>query len=355
MSTFTDAATDRRRFLFGGAALGAGALVAGCTGSGDEGNGGGDLVAQGNSPGADATGRRVTIGLSIPAADHGWMASIGENARAQADAFDDVQLEAREGTNDVNEQVSQVQTLINRNVDVLAVLPFNGESLTAVAREAMQAGIPVVNVDRIFASPLAYRTWVGGDNYGMGVSAGNFIAARLEEQGKTDNPVIVEVAGIDNLPLTQERSDGFKEALSSHNLEITTRQSAEFTPQSGREVMGQLLQAQPEIDAVWNHDDNQGTGVLAAIEQTGRTDEFFMVGGAGSQEMMQHIKSDDGPVAATVLYPPTMSASGIQLARLIGQSRKMSDLVERSVPSKVTLYSATVTKDNVDQYMELGF
>lgn len=61
MSTFTDAATDRRRFLFGGAALGAGALVAGCTGSGDEGNGGGDLVAQGNSPGADATGRRVTI------------------------------------------------------------------------------------------------------------------------------------------------------------------------------------------------------------------------------------------------------------------------------------------------------
>lgn len=355
MSPFKDPATDRRRFLFGGAALGAGALVAGCTGSGEDGSGASDLVAQGNTPDSRATGKTVTIGLSIPAADHGWMAAIGENARAQADAFGDVQLEAREGTNDVNEQISQVQTLINRNVDVLAILPSNGESLTEVAQEAMRAGIPVVNVDRIFASSLAYRTWVGGDNYGMGISAGNFIAERLQQQGKADNPVIVEVAGVDNLPLTQERSDGFKEALSSHNLEVTARQAAEFTPQSGREVMGQLLQAQPQIDAVWNHDDNQGTGVLAAIEQTGRTDEFFMVGGAGSQEMMQHIKSDDGPMAATVLYPPTMSASGIHLARLIGQSKKMSDLVERAVPSKVTLYSATVTKENVDQYMEVGF
>lgn len=349
-----DLAAGRRRFLLGGAALGAGALVAGCTGSGDQGDGASDLIAAGDQTSA-SPGQTVTIGLSIPADDHGWMGAIGDNALAQADALSDVEVRSTEGTNDVNEQISGVRTLINQQVDVLAILPFDGESLTAVAEEAMRAGIPVVNIDRIFASALAYRTWVGGDNYGMGVNAGNYIASRLQEQGAGDNPTIVEVAGIDNLPLTQQRSDGFSEALDSHGFEVTMRQAADFTPQQGREVMGQILQAQPQIDAVWNHDDNQGTGVLAAIEQAGRTDEFFMVGGAGSREMMQHISSGDSPVVATVLYPPTMSASGIQLARLVGQSRGMSGLVERAVPSSVTLYSALVTQQNVNQYMEIGF
>ncbi|RCW45786.1 monosaccharide ABC transporter substrate-binding protein (CUT2 family) [Halopolyspora algeriensis] len=357
MSQSTNGTTHRRRFLFGGAAVGAGALLTACTGSGSsEENNASELVGNQNQQGSNAKpGKTVTIGLSIPSDDHGWMGAIGANALAQAESFDDVKLEATEGTNDVNKQISQIQTLINKKVDVLAILPFNGESLTAVAQQAMQASIPVVNIDRIFGSKLAYRTWVGGDNYGMGVNAGNFIANRLAEQGKTDNPVIVEVAGIDNLPLTQERSKGFSEALDAHGLTVTMRQAAEFTPQSGRTVMGNVLQAQDRIDAVWNHDDNQGVGVLAAIEQANRSGEFFMVGGAGSKVMMEHIRSGDGPMAATVLYPPTMSASAVNLARLIAQGRSMTDLVGRAVPSEITLHSATVTKDNVDQYLDIAF
>lgn len=345
---------QRRRFLLGGAAVGAGTLLAGCTGSGNESSGASDLVGQQKQGSNDKAGKTVTIGLSIPSDDHGWMGAIGDNAVAQADSLSDVKLESAEGTNDVNQQISQVQTLINKKVDVLTILPFNGESLTAVARKAMDAGIPVVNIDRVFSSKLAYRTWIGGDNYGMGVSAGNYIARRLKEQG-TSNPTIVEVAGIDNLSLTKERSQGFSEALKAHGLEVTMRQAAEFTPQSGRKVMGNVLQAQKRIDAVWNHDDNQGVGVLAAIRQANRSDEFFMVGGAGSKVMMEHIKAGDGPMAATVLYPPTMSASAINLARLIGQGRSMSDLVETAAPSEVTLHSATVTKDNVDQYLNVAF
>ncbi len=346
--------THRRRFLLGGAAVGAGALLAGCTGSGSSETGASELIGQQKQGSNSKAGKTVTIGLSIPSDDHGWMGAIGDNAVAQAESLPDVELEATEGTNDVNQQISQVQTLINKKVDVLAILPFNGESLTAVAQKAMRADIPVVNIDRVFASKLAYRTWIGGDNYGMGVNAGNFIANKLKEQG-TANPVIVEVAGIDNLSLTQERSKGFSESLKAHGMSVTMRQSADFTPQSGRTVMGNVLQAQDRIDAVWNHDDNQGVGVLAAVKQANRWDEFFMVGGAGSKVMMENIKSADGPMAATVLYPPTMSASAINLARLIGQQRSMSDLVERAVPSEVTLYSATVTKDNVDQYMDVAF
>lgn len=353
MSQPTQPGTNRRGFLLGGTTLGAGALLASCVGGG-EGGGASELVGNNQQSANNKPGKTVTLGLSIPAADHGWMAAIGDNAVAQANSYKDVNLKFTEGTNDVNQQISQVKTLINQDVDVLALLPFNGESLTTVAQQAMDKGIPVVNIDRMLATPLAYRALVRGDNYGMGVNAGNFIAKKLKEQGTSD-PVIVEVTGIDNLPLTQERSDGFRAALQSHGMKVDLAQSAEFTPQSGRKVMGNILQARPKIDAVWNHDDNQGTGVLAAIKQAGRTDEFFMVGGAGSKEMMENIKSQGGPVVATALYPPTMSASAVSVARHLGQGNGMSDLVEQSVPSEITVYSAMVTKENVDQYMKVGF
>ncbi len=346
--------TNRRRFLLGAGLAGAGAVAAGCTGSGAESGDDSQNLAGGDGGNAKP-GKEVTLGFSAPAANHGWMAAISDNARAQAKAFEDVTLDATEGTNDVNKQISAVKSLIAKKVDALVVLPFNGESLTAVAKEAMSKGIPVVNVDRIFASHLAYRTWMGGDNYGMGVNAGNFVAERLKQQGKTKNPVIIEVRGIANLPLTQDRSAGFEEALAEHGLKVTAQQAADFTPQEGRKVMGQLLQAHSHIDAVWNHDDDQGVGVLAAVEQAGRTDEFFMVGGAGSKRMMKHIQSADGPMVATVLYPPTMAASAISLGRLVAQGRAVDALAEKAIPTKVTAYSAVVTKKNVDQYMSVGF
>ena len=95
----------------------------------------------------------------------------------------------------------------------------------------------------------------------------------------------------------------------------------------------QLLQAAPQIDAIWNHDDDQGLGVLPAFENAGR-DEFFFVGGAGSLNTMEKIQADDSVVKATVIYPPTHVVLGIQLARLVAQGKGMSDLVEIEVPRR---------------------
>jgi ribose transport system substrate-binding protein len=79
-----------------------------------------------------------------------------------------------EGTNDANLQISQIETFINDEVDAIVMLPTDGAALTDVAIKAMEAGIPVVNVDREFSSPFAARTTILGDNYGMGVSAGTY-------------------------------------------------------------------------------------------------------------------------------------------------------------------------------------
>jgi ribose transport system substrate-binding protein len=344
---------QRRGFLLGALGVGAGAALAACTSNEPAGpSGGGANVAAGGGDNA-APGTPVTIGFSAPAADHGWIAAIAKNAQAQAKQYKDVTFEPVNPTNDITQQIAAVDTLITKKVSALVILPNDGSQLTSLGRKAMTAGIPVINLDRIFDSPLAYRTWIGGDNYGMGVSAGTYIAERLKAAGVA-NPIIGEVAGIDNLPLTQQRSQGFKDALSSYGFSVGPRQAADFTAQGGQRVTANLLQAAPRLDALWNHDDDQGIGVLAAINQAGRK-EFFMVGGAGSANAMRAIKDDNTVLKATVTYSPTMASSAIALARLVAQNKGMGDLVEKEVPTSITLASATITKDNVDSYLPLGF
>jgi len=341
----------RRGFLAGTLAVGAGAALAACT-SNTPPPAAAPAPAGGAGPSTEP-GRPVTIGFSAPAADHGWIAAIAANAQAQAAKYPDVTFAPVNPTNDITQQIAAIDTLINRKVDALVILPNDGSQLTSQGVKAMQAGIPVINLDRIFDSPLAYRAWIGGDNYGMGVSAGNYIGIQLKQRN-VSNPIIAEIAGIDSLPLTQERSRGFKDALATYGFAVGPRQAADFTAQGGQRVTANLLQAAPRLDAMWNHDDDQGVGVLAAIQQANRS-EFFMVGGAGSANAMRAIQADNTVLKATVTYPPTMAGSAVALARLVAQGRGMSDLVEQEVPASITLASATVTKDNVAQYLPLGF
>ncbi len=343
----------RRRFLTGALGVGAGAALTACTSNEPATPAGGPAVAPAPAAGGSAPGAPVTIGFSAPAADHGWIAAIANNAQAQAQQYPDVTFEAVNPTNDIAQQIAAVETLINRGVDALVILPNDGSQLTRVGQQAMDAGIPVINLDRIFDSPLAYRTWIGGDNYGMGVSAGHYVARRLRDAGVA-NPIIGEIAGIDNLPLTQQRSSGFADALATYGFAVGPRQAADFTAQGGQRVTANLLQAAPRLDAVWNQDDDQGIGVLAAINQAGRN-EFFMVGGAGSANAMREIQADTGVLKATVTYLPSMASSAIALARLVAQGRGMSDLAERDVPASITLASATITRENVADYLPLGF
>jgi ribose transport system substrate-binding protein len=353
MTDLRPAGFDRRRFLAVGGVVGAGALLAACTSNDtDAATNDNSQVAVGNNDNA-APGTKVTIGFSGPQSDHGWIAAISKNAADSAKRFSDVTFEPVEATNEVTRQISSVETLIDKKVGALVILPFDGKALTAVARKAMDAGIPVVNLDREFDTPQAYRTLIKGDNYGMGVAAATYIGEQMKSKGVA-NPVIVEIAGIDSLQLTQDRSRGFKETLAKYGFNVTARQAAQFTVESGQQVTANLLQAQRKIDAVWNHDDDQGVGVLAAINQANRS-EFIMVGGAGSANAMRLIKEDKGVLKATVTYSPSMASSAISLARLIAQNKGLSDLVEKQVPKSITLASETITKENVDQYLSLGF
>ena len=341
--------TMRRRILIAaGASLAVVGLITGCTAGDTTDNA---QPTNASVEGNEAEGDTITIGFSGPAADHGWLGAINTAALAEAAKYPDIDLQVAEGTNDANLQITQVEGFINDGVDAIVLLPTDGAALTEVAIQAMEAGIPVINVDREFSSTFAARVTILGDNYGMGVSAGTYICEQL-----SDNPdaVVAEVAGIDSLPLTQDRSAGFADALADCGLEVSDRVAADFTVQGGEAATSQLLAAAPQIDALWNHDDDQGIGVLAAIDAAGR-DEFLMVGGAGSANAMREIQSGDSVLKATVIYPSTQAADGIRLARLLVQNKAMSDLVEIEVPSRIVLNAPVVTSENVETYLPSAF
>lgn len=340
--------TMRRALVAGAVSMMAAGLLVACTSDGSE----GDTEAKGTSKEENAaSGDKVVIGWSGPEADHGWLGAINAGANDAAEQFDDVELKTAEGTNDANQQIAAIEQFINEKVDAIVLQPTDGAALTEVALKAMDAGIPVINVDREFTSDAASRVTILGDNYGMGAAAGAYICGEL---GDDKDAVIGEIAGIDSLPLTQDRSAGFKDALEDCGLKVGPRVAADFTVAGGESAASQLLSANKKLDAVWNHDDDQGVGVLAAIESSGR-DEFFLVGGAGSRNMMDHIKADDSVIKATSIYPSTQAADGIALARLVAQGKTMSDLITPSVPYRIVLDSPVVTKENVDEFIDLSF
>ncbi len=344
----------RRILMTSGALLAASSLLVACTSNEPEAADEGDTKAQrADNAGSsnDDPGDTVVIGFSGPQADHGWLAAINSAAQAEAEKYEDIDFRAAEGTNDANLQISQIETFINDKVDAIVLLPTDGAALTDVAIRAMEAGIPVINVDREFSSPFAARATILGDNYGMGVSAGTY-ACQVKEDKNLSNPVIAEIAGIDALPLTQDRSKGFADALKVCDETVDNRVAAEFTVESGEEQASNLLQAAPKIDIIWNHDDDQGVGVKAAFDNANR-DEFAFIGGAGSCNAMQWI--EDGEMASTVIYPPTQAADGIRLARLVAQNKGMSDLVQVEVPKRIVLNAPVVTKDNLEEYRPLCF
>ena len=309
------------------------------TGSTAEGEGGGD-------------GGPVTIVASVPPTDHGWLGAVSKNAQAQAEEYDDVDFQLLEAA-DADSQAQQIEQIIPEQPDALVVLPQDGEALTPVAQKAEAAGIPVINVDRLFTSPDAATATILGDNYQIGVQAADYISTELDCQGN-----VVEIQGLAGISVTEERSKGFTEQLAKvcpdGGIEVVASQPGDFNPDTGLKVMENILQSEDQIDAVYTHDDDMAQGVVQAIRNAGREDEMFLTGVGGSEAAMQQIE-EGGLYRATFLYNPSMAASAVTMARLIALGEGFEELVPPEVPRQVIVPAAAVTQDNVADYEQYAF
>ena len=302
--------------------------------------------------GTGGTGKTVTIIASVPPTDHGWLGAISKNAKAAAESHKDVKFSLLEAA-DADSQAQQIEQAISRKPDALVVLPQDGAALTPVAQKAERAGIPVINIDRLFTKPDAATATILGDNYQIGVLAADYISNELKCQGN-----VVEIQGLAGISVTEDRTKGFTNELKKKcpdgGVKIVASQPGDFNPDQGLKVMENILQAEDQIDAVYTHDDDMAQGVVQAIRNAGRDDEMFLTGVGGSQDAMEQIKQG-GLYRATFLYNPNMAATAVNMARLIALGQGFPELVPPEVPRQLVVPAAVVTKDNVDKYEKYAF
>jgi ribose transport system substrate-binding protein len=346
----TDMSRKRLHLSTAAAALAALSLAA-CGGGGDT------KTVTVQAPAANATaeaggGKTVHIIASVPPTDHGWLGAISKNAKAAASGYKDVKFDLLQAA-DADSQAQQIEQAISQKPDALVVLPQDGEALTPVAQKAERAGIPVVNIDRLFTKPDAATATILGDNYQIGVLAADYIGDQVKCNGN-----VVEIQGLAGISVTEDRSKGFREELKKKcpngGVKIVASQPGDFNPDTGLKAMENILNAQKKIDAVYTHDDDMAQGVVQAIRNAGRDKEMFLTGVGGSQDAMKQIKAG-GLYRATFLYNPNMAASAVTMARLIALGQGFPELSPPEVPRQLIVPAAVVTKDNVDKYEKYAF
>jgi len=270
----------------------------------------------GSSPdGSSSTGgdKPLKIGVSIPAADHGWTAGIGWWARQAMDRYPDVEWVYATAL-DPAKQIADIEDMMAQQVDGLVVLATESAPLTPVARQARRRGIFLVNVDRGFLEPVA-DVFLEGDNRAFGRKSAQFIVDKLGPEGGK----IVILRGIPSTVDT-DRYEAAMEVFNAHeNIEVLAAQPGMWNRTKALEVMQSYLTQFDRIDAVWSSDDDMALGAEQAIREAGRADEMWQMPGAGMNDVVKKVMDREPMYPANITYPPAMIAAGIHVA--VGEMR----------------------------------
>tara|TARA_S200002703_G_scaffold119684_1_gene105436 strand:- start:52 stop:1014 length:963 start_codon:yes stop_codon:yes gene_type:complete len=284
---------------------------------------------------------KIKIGVSIPAATHGWAGGLNwhaEQAEKRIEAtypnIDVIVVSA----NGATEQANDLEDLVSvQNIDALVVLPFESDPLTVPVQQVKEAGKFVTVVDRGLSLPGIEDVYVAGNNPELGRVSGEYIRKRLDDEGK-----IVILRGIPTTVDT-ERVDAFIESIEGSNIEVLDMKHANWNRDDGYEVMQDFLSRFPQIDAVWAQDDDIALGVIEAVKQADRTDEMFIVGGAGMKDIIKRVMDGDKLTPIDVLYPPAMIATAMELTAL-----KFTSSIP--VEGRYILGATVVTEENAKNF-----
>ncbi|MGP9574501.1 ABC transporter substrate-binding protein [Halomonas sp. H2] len=288
-----------------------------------------------------AVAQEFTIGVSIPAATHGWAGGVNyhaEEAKNRLEAlYPDIEITiSTAGT--AGEQANDLEDLVSlRNIDALVVLPFESGPLTDPVRRVKESGVFVTVVDRGLTEEGIQDLYVAGNNHELGRVSGEYIREQLDDEGD-----IVVLRGIPTV-IDDERVQGFEEAIEGSEINILDMQHANWNRDDGFEVMQDYLSRFDKIDAVWAQDDDIALGVIEAVRQAEREDELFIVGGAGMKEIIKRVMDGDELVPVDVLYPPAMIATAMDLT--------VQHFVSNGpVLGEYILGSPLITQENAEQY-----
>ena len=241
--------------------------------------------------------KKHVIGLSQCMLDDAWRQAIINDMRIEASNYDDVEIIIKDAQNNNETQIQQIRDLIRQKVDVLIISPYQSEPITAVAEEAYRAGIPTIITDRKVNTDQ-YTSFVGANNYEIGLAAGNYAANYLPP-----NAIILEIWGLTQTSPAQERHKGFVDALREREDLSFRKIEGQWLVDTARMEL-QKLEHPEQIDFVYAHNDMMA---IAAREyfmawDSIRGRELRIIGvdavaGAGLEAV------EDGRINASFLYP----------------------------------------------------
>jgi ABC-type sugar transport system substrate-binding protein len=314
-------------------------MLAGCGSQPSAPSDSADKTASGDSndkSSSDAQ-KKIKIGLSIDTTNQPWRAGLVRNVTEEAEKHPEVELIVTDGQGSSNKQISDVEDLITKKVDVILISPHEGQPLTPITAEAYKSGIPVIVLDRELEGDQ-FTTFIGANNKTIGKQAGEFIAKYM-----TDNKLtkVVEIMGTPGSSPARDRSEPFTEVLAQFaDIEIVAQQTANWTENEALQVTENLLQANPKgsIDLIYAHCDAMALGVIKAIKAAGRN-EIKVVSIDGQKQAYEAIKNNE--MVATLTYP-FPGAEGVKTAIKIANGEKIGKLIEMA--------SDLVTAENIDEF-----
>ena len=180
--------------------------------------------------------------------DDAWREAMINDMRIEASNYDDMEIIIKDAQNNNETQIQQIRDLIRQKVDVLIISPYQSEPITAVAEEAYRAGIPTIITDRKVNTDQ-YTSFVGANNYEIGLAAGNYAAHYLPP-----NAIILEIWGLTQTSPAQERHKGFVDALREREDLSFRKIEGQWLVDTARMELRKLEHPE-QIDFVYAHND----------------------------------------------------------------------------------------------------
>lgn len=264
---------------------------------------------------------KLKIGFSQATQQSPFYVSLSEAAKGEALAQGD-ELLFVDANGDVSKQNNDVQDLITRGINVLIINAVEPKGIAPSLAAAKAAGIKVVTVDRPIASGA--ESFVGRDNKAMGKLVGESAVKTLGAAGGK----VIEIQGDAGGAVAKDRHDGFHAAVAAaSNIKIVEGPYANYIRSQAVTAMQDLLQANPDVKAVYAHNDDMAMGAMQVLKENKRTD-VKVFGVDGLMEAVKEIASGDQFVATASNDPGTEGKAAVDTAIKVAKGESVAKFVD---------------------------
>ncbi len=277
------------------------------------------------------TPAKPRVALVMKSLANEFFGTMAEGAKAyhakSAGAFELV-VNGIKNETDLAEQVSLVEQMVARRVDALVIAPADSKALVPALKRAVAAGIVVVNIDnRLDAAALKDAgltiPFVGPDNRAGAAAVGRVLAAKL---AKGDPVAIIE--GIPTADNGRQRRLGFEDAIKAAGLNLVATQSGQWEMEKANTVAASLLNAHPNLKAIFCANDSMALGTVAAIKAGGREGKV-LVAGFDNIKALRPLLASGAVVATADQHADQLAVFGIEAALEMLKTKQTADRATR--------------------------